>query len=129
MGPAEPQSIPDQPQSPTGKSQALRRFKPGDGFEFAAVAYNAKTKDGLPPDLESQIFLYRDGNEIYKSDTEPVRYDRLDNLQRVPITKGLLLANTLPPGDYIMILQVRDKCVKGKNNTAEQLLQFEISAN
>lgn len=129
VGPAEPQSIPDQPQSPTGKSQALRRFKPGDGFEFAAVAYNAKTKDGLPPDLESQIFLYRDGNEIYKSDTEPVRYDRLDNLQRVPITKGLLLANTLPPGDYIMILQVRDKCVKGKNNTAEQLLQFEISAN
>jgi len=121
------QSISDKAASLAARSQAFRRYKPGESFECLAVVYNAKTKEGLPPDLESQVFLYRDGNEIYKSETEPVRYNTLDNLQRVPIIKGLLLANTLLPGDYVMKLQVRDKRVKDKNNTAEQLLQFEIT--
>jgi hypothetical protein len=125
---AEAQSHPNQTQPLAAGSQALRKYRPGESFEYMAVVYNAKGKKGMPPALESQVVLFSDGKELYRSQPEPVRLASLDNLQRIPIKKSLLLENTLQPGDYFLKLQVKDKEATGKDNFAEQMLQFEISA-
>ena len=125
---AESQSHPNRTQPLVARSQALRKYQPVESFEYMAVVYNAKAKKGMPPALESQVVLFSDGKELYRSQTEPVRLASLDNLHRIPIKKSLLLENTLQPGDYFLKLQVRDKQATGKDNFAEQMLQFEISA-
>ena len=123
---AESQSLPDQAQSLGERSQALREFKPGESFECLAAIYNAKTEAGMQADLESQVVLFNEGNELFKSEPEAVRLSSLADSQRIPIKKSLLLDNALQPGDYVLKLQVRDRHVQGENSVAEQLLQFKV---
>ena len=93
------------------------------------AVYNAKSKEGVRPDLESQVILYNEGKELYRSAAEPVLVDNLVNPGRIPIKKSLFLEGTLQPGDYVLKLLVRDRQAKEKNNLTEQMLQFEISTN
>lgn len=120
--------IPDQSVPLIARGQALRKYRAGESFEYMATVYNAKTNAGTLPDLESQVVLFGDGRELFTTEAEPVRLDTPHNVQKIPIRKNLLLQETLPPGDYVLKLQVRDRREKGRNRVAEQLLQFEISA-
>ncbi len=108
------------------RSQALRRYRPGDRFSYGTVIYNARSKEGLPPELESQIVLLKDEEEIYKSRPELLHFESLSDLRRIPIQLNLGLGPALKPGNYTLQLQIRDKLAKGKNNTAAQALRFEI---
>lgn len=123
----EPQQSPDPAALPAARSQALRRYRAGESLEYMAAVYNAKSKEGAPPDLESQVVLFRDGREVYRSEVEPIRPGSPDDLRRIPIRKSLRLKETLPKGNYILKLLVRDKREKGRHGIAEQQLQFEIS--
>ena len=123
------QTPPDQAQALADRSQALRRYRPGESFEYMVAVYNAKSKEGVRPDLESQVILYNEGKELYRSAAEPVLVDNLVNPGRIPIKKSLFLEGTLQPGDYVLKLLVRDRQAKEKNNLTEQMLQFEISTN
>jgi VWFA-related protein len=108
------------------RSQALRRYRPGDHFRYGAVIFNAKSKEGMPPELESQIVLLKDEEEIYKSGPELLHFESLGDLKRIPIQLNLNLGPALKPGNYTLQLHIKDKAAKGKNNTAAQALQFEI---
>jgi VWFA-related protein len=124
------QSQPDDIQYLIVRNQALRKYKPGERFEYMAVLYNLKSKVGMPPDLETQVVLFGgDGRELYKSEPESVQFDNSNNLKRIPIRKSLLLERMLQPGNYILKLQVHDRRAKGQSGIVEQLMQFEISAN
>jgi VWFA-related protein len=109
------------------RSQALRSYSPGDSFEYMAVIYNAKAGAGVPPDLEAQVVLFRNGERINRSNAQPIDMNGVSDYKRIPIRRKLLLENSLQSGDYVLQLEVRDKQAKKNNGLATQTLQFEIS--
>jgi VWFA-related protein len=108
------------------KSPALRSYLPGESFEYAAVIYNAKSEKAKKPDLESQFVLYGNGDELYKGETEAVDLSGMSDFTRIPIRKKLYLDNSIQPGDYILLLQVKDKQAKEKYNQVHQILDFRV---
>jgi VWFA-related protein len=125
----EPQDQPDSYQKGARRSQALRKYLPGESFDYMAIIYNAKTAEKLTPDLESQSVLSQDGNEIFRSKPEAVDIRGVKNLTEIPIKKQLKLEKTMQPGDYVLQLQVWDKRGrKEKQNPAIQTLDFEVAA-
>jgi VWFA-related protein len=108
------------------RNPASRSYLPGESFEYMAVVYNAKSKDGANPDLESQCVIYRDGGEVFKSEPETVVLRDAEHLKRILIKKKWFLNTAASPGDYALQLLVTDKRAKGKNRIATQAVDFEI---
>jgi VWFA-related protein len=113
-------------QNVASRSQAVRSYLPGDTFEYMAVIYNAKTGGNAPPELESQVVLFRNGEKLYRSNAQAIDLSGLTDFKRIPVRKKLQLENSLQPGDYVLQLEVRDKQAKKGNSVATQMLQFEI---
>ena len=90
------------------------------------MIYNADAREGLPPDLETQTVLYRDGEEIFRSESEAVDHSGTNDPARIPIKNRLRLGKMMPPGDYILQLQVIDKRGKKKKNFAAASLDFQV---
>jgi VWFA-related protein len=125
----ESQNRPNPYQKGAGRSQAFRKYLPGENFDYMAVIYNAKTQEGPAPDLKSQSLLFQNGNEIFRSKLEAVDIGGVKDLKSIPIKKRLQLEKTIQPGDYVLQLQVWDK--RGgneKQSLATQTLDFEVVA-
>jgi hypothetical protein len=110
------------------KSPALRSYLPGENVEFAAMIYNAKSGKEQKPELESQFMLYNDGNELFRSKSKPVDLDDVSDFKRIPIRTRLRLGDSIPAGDYVLLLQVKDKRAKEKVSLATQALDFKVLA-
>ena len=110
------------------KSPALRSYLPGETFECVAMIYNAKANKGQKPDLASQFILYGNGNELFKSEPEAVDLSKVSNFKRIPIKIKLRLKESIPPGDYVLLLQVKDNLANKKHNLASQALDFKALA-
>ncbi len=108
------------------KSPALRNYLPGESFEYAAVIYNAKSEKAKKPELESQFVLYGNGDELYKGESEAVDLNGVRDFTRIPIRKKLYLDYSIQPGDYILLLQVKDKQAKEKYSQVHQILDFRV---
>lgn len=108
------------------KSPAIRSYVPGEGFDYLAMIYNAKSKGSAEPQLESQYILFRDGKEFLKGDIEAVEPHGTESLQAIPIAKTLALGKMIAEGDYVLQLQVRDKQSDKKSRKAVQAIDFEI---
>jgi hypothetical protein len=122
------QKSPDQAdptQEIANRSPALRSYLPGEKIRYMAVIYNATTETGSAPDLESQVVLYRNGSEVFRSRPETVDYGSAGNLKRIPISKELLLDSAMEPGDYVLQLLITDKRAKS-HAVAAKALNFEI---
>ena len=110
------------------KSPALRSYLPGEYFECAAMIYNAKTHKGQKPDLASQFMLYGNGRELFKSELEAVDLSKVSDFKRIPIKIKLRLRESIPSGDYVLLLQVKDNRADKKHNLASQALDFKALA-
>jgi VWFA-related protein len=110
------------------RNPAFKDFRPGDSFEYIAAVYNAKIQKSRPPRLLSQIILYKDGAMYSKTDFEPVDVTGVDDYTRIPFRKTLQLGDSMPPGDYVLQLLIRDIYGKPKQNLAAQSLNFRITA-
>ncbi|MBN2321687.1 MAG: VWA domain-containing protein [Acidobacteria bacterium] len=108
------------------KSHAIRQYQPGESLEYLALIYHADSRQGLPPELETQTVLYRDGTEIFRSDPEAVDLSGVSDPARIPIKRRLRLGKTMPPGDYMLQLQVRDRQAKKDQSLAARSLDFEV---
>ncbi|MBN1568841.1 MAG: VWA domain-containing protein [Acidobacteria bacterium] len=122
----EPRGQPNRSRQIARRSQALRSYMPGEGFEYLTIVYGAETKSGLPPDLEYQFALYGNGKEILKSKPEAVDIRGAKDPARILIRKRLKLKNGMQPGDYVLQLRVMDKR-SHERNLATQTLDFEIA--
>jgi VWFA-related protein len=122
----EAQNRPKFSQNTASRSQAFRGYLPGASFEYMSVIYNAKTNGDTPPDLESQVVLFRNGEKLYKSNAKAVDLRGITDFKKIPIRNKLLLENSLQTGDYVLQLEVRDKQAKKNSSLAVQALQFEI---
>jgi VWFA-related protein len=108
------------------KSPALRNFLPDESIEYAAVIYNADTDKEQKPNLESQVTLFKDGKEIYRSEPAAVDLGGVNDFNRIPIRKKLTPNTSLQPGDYALLLQVKETQAKGKGRIAKQALDFKV---
>jgi VWFA-related protein len=108
---------------------ALGTYSPGECIHYAAVIYNAKYGQEKPPDLESNVVLYREGAEIFRSKAEKVAMSGVNDLKRIPLRGELFLDAMTKPGDYVLQLQIWDKQVNGNQNRASQTLSFEVPAS
>jgi VWFA-related protein len=108
------------------KSPAIRQYQPGESVEYLALIYNADTRQGLPPVLETQTVLFRNGDEIFRSDPEAVDLSGVTDPARIPIKKRLRLGKTMQPGEYILQLQVIDRHAEDQPILAARSLDFEI---
>ena len=110
----------------TLRSPARKDFLPGENFEYMTVIYNAKTKKENPPELESQVVLYRDGVEIDKSEPEAIHFSDVSDFKRIPVREKWQIEDSSLPGDYVLQFQVKDKQAKEKQSLTMQTLSFKV---
>ncbi len=106
------------------KSPALRSYLPGEGFGYLTMVYDAKNKEGLQPNLESQVTIFKDGEKYFEGKREDVDLHGVGDLGRIPIMKRLVFESGMKEGAYLLQLTVRDK--QNKSRTASQAIDFEI---
>jgi VWFA-related protein len=106
------------------RSPALRSYLPGEGFDYMAVIYNARTKQDKAPKLEATYSIFKDGKEYFRGDAENIDLSKADDHGRISVTKRLNFDNKMPEGVYLLQLVVMDK--QNKSRTAAQAIDFEI---
>jgi VWFA-related protein len=127
--PQTPQTPPDSGATPTfgddpNGSSAVRIFKRGAAIDYAYEVFNAHTGRDNKPELESQIRLFRDGQQIYDGDLAPINAANAKTPSRLAVG-GRLQLTQLTPGDYVLQVVVVDKQQK-KNNIATQSMDFTV---
>jgi VWFA-related protein len=103
------------------RSPALRNFLPGETLDFAATIYNTKLESEKKADLAYQYKLIRDENVLFTSQFEDVDVNSVSDPARIQIRSKLALEKSIEPGDYILVL-----LVKNKKNIARQTLDFTV---
>lgn len=106
---------------------AVRIFRRGMVLEFDYVIYNARLdKATRRPQLQTQLRLFRDGQQIYAGNVLPFDAGAQTDLKRLSTGGRLQLGTDMTPGDYVLQLVVTDRLVKGKLGTAAQWIDFQI---
>jgi hypothetical protein len=109
------------------KSPTLRIYHPGEGLNYMAVIYNAKSKEGRPPKLEYELTIYKEGGSTsYGNDREALDLQGIEDYSRIPIVKKLILNSNMEEGKYTLELRVQDKQADRRSGFAFQFIDFEI---
>jgi len=108
-------------------SPAMRMFHPGKKVEYALQILNVQEDHATNrPQLESQLFLFRDGQQIYAGKPTPLAPEKTPDSNGV-VSAGLLqLGSKMEPGEYAMQIVVTDKLAKEKYRTVAQSIDFEV---
>jgi VWFA-related protein len=104
------------------KSPALRKYRPGESFDYMMFVYNANSKNGKSSTLELKSTLFKDG-QVYSQEAEDLDLKGMDSPGRIPILRRLIL-NNMDEGDYLLQLTVTDKLSTAR--TAAQAIDFQI---
>lgn len=113
----------DDPQA----SPAVRRFVRGMALEYACILYNAKVDKGTGrPQLETQLRLFRDGQQVFTGKTNTFAPGQQKDLTRLVAGGSFLLGKELQPGEYALQFIVTDKLAKEKDQIATNWIDFEI---
>jgi VWFA-related protein len=106
---------------------AVRRFTRGMALEYAYMIYNARLdKATNRPQLETQLRLFRDGQQVFTGKVNPFDPGQQKDLTRLVAGGSLLLGSDLQPGDYALQLIVTDKLAREENRLSSQWIDFEI---
>lgn len=106
---------------------AVRRLRPGMVLQYAYAIYNATTdKGGARPQIQTQMRLFRDGQEVFKGRVQPLDTSDQTDLKRLAAGGALQIGTQMPPGEYILQVIVTDPLAKEKYRTATQWIDFEI---
>lgn len=106
---------------------AVRRLRRGMILEFGYVIYNARSdKSTNRPQLQTQIKLFRDGQQIFAGDVLPFDPLMQSNLKRLSVGGRLQLGTDMQPGDYVLQVIVTDPLADPKHRTATQWMDFQL---
>jgi VWFA-related protein len=103
---------------------ALRTFRQGSEASYLCTVYNARRGPAGAPQLETEVRLYRDGAEVFRSPRA---------LEIVPGTTAgeFMVGGTLrfreafPPGTYVLEVAITDRLAK-KNGRTTQTIDFDV---
>lgn len=105
----------------------VRRLRRGMVLEFDYVIYNAQLNKATPrPQLQTQLRLFRDGQQVFAGDVLPFDAGGQTDLKRLVAGGRLQLASDMPPGDYVLQVIVTDLLAPQKQRTATQWIDFQI---
>jgi hypothetical protein len=106
---------------------AVRRLRRSMVLDIGYVIYNARLdKATQRPQLQTQLKLFRDGQEIFAGNL--VNYDasQQTDLKRLNAGGRLQLGTEMTPGDYVVQVIVTDLLAKDKHRTSTQWIDFQI---
>jgi hypothetical protein len=102
---------------------AVRRFHRGALTSYVCYAYNPVRDASGNTRLESEIRLFRDGIEIFRSAPQPVSAT-MDPAE-LAVGGSLQLGPLMGPGSYLLELSVTDRLSK-RPRRATQAIDFEV---
>jgi hypothetical protein len=108
-------------------SPALRRFRSGMVMQIGYQIYNAQLdKATRQPRVETQVRLFRDGQQVFAGRRTPLSVEGQTDLKRLSTGPAIRLGAEMPPGEYVLQVVVTDTLAKEKHRTATQWIDFEI---
>ena len=115
---------PDDDTRDTTSTLAVRAFRQGTDASYVCSVYNARRgPDGLPQ-LDIEARLYREGLEVFR---RAVRGPLPVPAGTAPLIGGVLhLEADMPPGDYVLELNVSDRLAKKATRTT-QTVDFSVT--
>jgi hypothetical protein len=106
---------------------ALRMFHPGRRVEYAVQILNAQEDPATKrANLESQLFLFRDGQQVYAGKPTPFQPEKAADGRSFLSAGQLQLGSKMELGEYAMQIVVTDKLAKEKYRTVAQSIDFEV---
>lgn len=103
-------------------SPASRVFRYGWYLDYACMVLNAgKLKKGMQ--LNSQVKLFREGQEVFAGEVFPVDLNNQADPARLVVARRLQLGTILEPGDYMLQLSVTDAA---GNRAATRWIDFKL---
>jgi len=90
------------------------------------MVYNAKSKKGRGPELQSQLTLFKNGKEYFRGKPEKIDQAGIKDFGGIPIAKRLVFTDGMEEGLYLMQIMVKDGLAKKKLGMAFQAIDFQI---
>jgi VWFA-related protein len=115
------QTTPDPQGSP-----AVRRFHVGDEVDYYFNVYNARLDRTGHTQLQTQMRLFRDGEQVYAGQPTPFDPGKQTDLKNLHDGSRIRLNAGLAPGNYVLQIIVTDALAPEKRRTATQWIDFEI---
>ena len=107
-------------------TEAVRRFRLGTVASYGFVVYNAQGDKGKPPQVASQIRVFREGKMVLSGKPRPVDPGPQKDMKRL-ITGGTLrFGPEMEPGEYVLQVVVTDALAKAKERTTAQWIDFQL---
>jgi hypothetical protein len=106
---------------------ALRRVKRNSVLRYGFEIYNAGLNATRHPALRTRIRVFRDGTMILEGLDKPFDLSGQTDLKHLKAAGALAIGEKMLPGDYILQIIVTDQLAKPKQNTATQVVQFEVT--
>ncbi len=116
-----------QKQSNTLLDTSLRRFRRGTILRYTTEIYNAKSDRTKSSQLQTQIRIFRDGKLVLDGKQNPLQADENKNPNKLDFAGAISLGNEMKAGDYVLQIVVIDNLAKGKQKTATNWVQFELT--
>jgi VWFA-related protein len=107
-------------------SPAIRVFKPGASITYLYQILNARMDGSQRPELESQVRVFRDGEQLYAGSPVPARVESPENAKTLVGGGSLQLGAKMTPGDYVLQVIVADKLAQQGRGVASQSMDFEV---
>jgi VWFA-related protein len=106
-------------------SPASRIFRHGWYLDYACLVLNVgKNKKGVQ--LNSQVKLFREGQEVFAGEVFPVDLSNQADPARLVVARRLQLGTILEPGDYMLQLNVSEVGAAGGGRTATRWIDFKL---
>jgi VWFA-related protein len=121
IGAAGEQATPDPQGSP-----AVRRFHVGDEVDYYFNIYNARLDSAGRTQLQTQMRLFRDGQQIYAGQPTPFDPGKQTDTKNFHDGSRIHLNAGLAPGEYVLQIIVTDALAPEKRRAATQWIDFEI---
>lgn len=107
-------------------SPASRRFRHGMFLDYACIVFNAKRDKAKPPQLTTQVRLFREGQQVFAGEVLPLDGGAQTDAARLVVARRLQLGTILEPGEYVLQLIVTDASSSGGERTASRWIDFKI---
>jgi VWFA-related protein len=107
-------------------SPAVRRLHNGMYLNYAFFIYNAHSEKGAPPQLTTQVVVFREGKPVFTGKENPMAMTNQADVKRIMAGGAIQIGTDLPPGDYALQVIVNDTLADKKHQTVSQFMDFSI---
>ena len=103
---------------------AVRQLRQGSMIDYRLLIYNAQAGGAEP--VQMQMRLLRDGQTVFTGKVVPLDVSKEANPKRISTGGRLRLGPDLTPGNYVLLVAVKNTTDPKKPRVASQWIDFEI---